>query len=267
MRPAFICRSRPLLGTFVEISVRAMSAEIAHAAIDDAFGVIGRVQRTMSRFDPDSDVARLNRDGAALPVVVDAATFSVLSAARRLAELSAGAFDVTGGRWQRLRLLPGRRVTSAVPLDIDLGGIAKGYAVDCAVLAVRRHPIAAVVVNAGGDLRVWGDHALPIRLRHPADSRQLVDGGLLRNEALATSARYADRCGQGRVAGRIAAPPGYRLAVEPLSISVAAPTCLLADALTKVLMVAGPAQLDLVRRLGARASILTAKALYCDRSA
>ena len=66
-----VCRSRPLLGTFVEIAVTEAARLDLDAAIDDAYGAVARVHRLMSFHEPDSDVRRLNREASAGPVTVD----------------------------------------------------------------------------------------------------------------------------------------------------------------------------------------------------
>ncbi len=147
-------RARPLLGTVVEIA--AAGGPDLDAAVEAAFAAVERVHRLMSFHDPASDVSRLNRDAGIRPVPVDAWTHEVIATAIDLQRGSNGAFDITvAPALQRLGLLPaldgrpaaeGRAAGDAIALlpgglvrfrdpatRIDVGGIAKGFAVDRAV--------------------------------------------------------------------------------------------------------------------------------------
>ena len=119
---------------------------------------------------------------------------------------------------------------TAEPLALDLGGIAKGHAVDRAVAALRAGGARAGRVNAGGDLRVFGTPDwLPLRLR-------LHDTPTV-NAAPARDPRRRGRDLADAYRGRMAAlldPRRGRLRAYPGSVTVVAPTCALADALTKV---------------------------------
>lgn len=108
-------------------------------------------------------------------------------------------------------------------MAIDLGGIAKGYAVDQAVASLRASGVTSGLVNAGGDLRAFGPRSWPIELQHPvvtARTRPLVR---LRDAALASSVAAADA---GFVGTR---PRGARWTGS----TVLARDCATADALTK----------------------------------
>ncbi|MFT3812553.1 MAG: FAD:protein FMN transferase [Acidovorax sp.] len=202
-------RAQPWLGTLVEVGVPE------GACADAAFDALRRVQACMSRFDPRSDVGRF----AALPVGaslhVEEDTAQVLHAARQLQQASGGLFDITQGRAPEGWRCEGRRLTRLhAAAAFDLGGIAKGYAVDCAVRALQAEGCAAGWVNAGGDLRAFGAAQLPILLRDEA-------AGALRPFAQLEEGAFATS--QWRTA----------------YASVAAPLCLWADALTKVVAASG----------------------------
>src|SRR6187402_1287392 len=138
-------RCRPLLGTFVEVS--APSGEAGAKAITAAYAAVERVQRLMSAHTGDSDLARIAGAHPGERVPVDRWTYRVLAAAREIAGASAGAFDPVavasdgssdgksaGATWRDLELLDDRRsVRCRRALRVDLGGIAKGFAVDQAV--------------------------------------------------------------------------------------------------------------------------------------
>jgi thiamine biosynthesis lipoprotein len=212
----------------------------------------------MSFQSPDSELSRLNRDAAVRPQQVDPHTYAVFQAALRIAALSGGAFNpciaprleewgLLANRWRHIALLPGGRIRYAGPVRVDLGGIAKGYAVDLAVRSLRRAGIDNMVVNAGGDLRVAGPESHDVRLRHPSAPLGSAHTAALRNAALATSAGYFSR--RSSATGDVSAlvnPRDGRPYLGGRSISVRAGNCMTADALTKVVLFAPPATAEIV---------------------
>jgi thiamine biosynthesis lipoprotein len=251
----------------------------AQRAINSAFAAVQRVHRLMSFHDPRSDVSRLNRRAWRTPLRVHPWTCAVLHEALRVASASGGLFDVTVAprlvRWGQLPrpagapsphprawagdviLLPGQRVRFRRRLWIDLGGIAKGFAVDRAVDALRAAGVDAGVVNAGGDLRVFGAHDQAVHVRDPGAPGRMLPLALLRNRALATSAIYfSGRPHRGSHASAIAHPARAHPFAGTHSVSTVASRCVRADAWTKVLLLAGPAALGRARRAGVQARIL-----------
>jgi WD40 repeat protein len=117
-------------------------------------------------------MARINRAAARTLVAVDPWTWDVLRRAKELHEATDGLFDCTvtsdsRGSLDDLQLTAGNGVVLRRPLAITLDGIAKGYAVDRAIDALRVAGASAGLVNAGGDLRIFGDQMQPIHVRHP----------------------------------------------------------------------------------------------------
>ncbi len=251
-----------MLGTFVEIRAGTdASGETVdiHAAIDGAFAVIEHVHRRMGFHDPQSDVSRLNREACHAPVPIDPHTYAVMEAAQHFAQLSDGAFDITiapqlehwrllpptqgpvspMASWRDIELLGHRWARFNRPLHIDLGGIAKGYAVDQAVAALREAGVARALVNAGGDARALGTERYRIALRDPRQPWCLAQTLPLQNSALATSAAYFTRRAYGaKHVSALLDPHSRRPYTGAASISVQAPDCLTADALTKVVLFA-----------------------------
>ena len=254
---ARVRRARPLLGTLVEISVGGARRD-AGTAVDAAFAAVAEVHRLMSAHEEASDVSRLNRLAHERPIDVDEQTWDVLRIAERVAEASAGAFDVTAtaAGWKAVELLEGCRVRFHASLRVDLGGIAKGYAVDRAAGILREHGIEDFLVNAGGDLRV-GNVAQSIYVRRP-DAPWLVDPlAQVRAAAVATSGPRA----AGDAGGPVIIPAtGEALALDS-SISVLAADCVIADALTKVVALLGPTAAGVLARFGAEACVTTAGGL------
>jgi thiamine biosynthesis lipoprotein len=169
---------------------------------------------------------------------------AVLQAASDLGHASEGMLDVSVGSASNGWLLQGDRLRKLdARCNLDLGGIAKGYAVDCAVRALRAQGAASGWVNAGGDLRAFGDARLALRLRD--ETRGGVrDAGTLRDGAFATShfSAYSRSrlCHDG-------------VASTERHVSVAAAECLWADALTKIVAASGDPAHPLLARWHARA--------------
>ncbi len=166
--------------------------------------------------------------------------------------------------WQAIRLLSGRRVRFLAPITVDLGGIAKGYAVDRAIAALRRAGATSGLVNAGGDLRVFGAEAAPVHVRHPKQPGSFFTLGELHDGALATSALTFSGTTSpsgGRVIGALVDPRSGTACGHGVSITVLARTTWLADALTKVVAVDSctdptTATALLLKRYRARAVVL-----------
>lgn len=265
-------RARPLLGTFVEVEASGLADPSLGRAVDAAFGAIERVHRLMSFHDPESDLSRLNRRAASEPIAVDPWTVKVLRKARLLFDATDGLFDcavgyeamqrgllplqgldhVEGGAYSAVEFLPNNRIRFSAKIGLDLGGIAKGFAVDRAVATLRAHGVHEALVNAGGDMRVIGETARPVYIRCPGEDRHIVQAGLLRNAAIATSA--VDTTVRKGAVER----PALSAAPSDAAYSVVAPTCLLADALTKVLVQIGRADAGYFGRFGVQAFVTSA---------
>lgn len=262
-----------MLGTLVAVRVEGAAGWI-DAAVEGAFDAIADVQRRMSFHDPHSELSRLNRDAVYAPQHVSASTWRVLRAALALARASDGRFDPTiGGRlvawgqlpapdgahvdptadWRDVELGPRRRVRFRKPLWLDLGGIAKGHAVDRAIAVLRAAGMQGGVVNAGGDLRAFGDALEVVHVRDsrdPACTRPLLH---LRDGAVATSAAYfSERDGRSALVDT----RGGRSLGHGVSVTVCAPRATWADALTKVVLADADAARPLLRRLRAQAALL-----------
>ncbi len=222
-------RARPLLGTLVEVGVtRGAPAAAVEAAIEAAFAAVAQVQACMSRFEPGSDIGRFHALAAGESICITARTADVLHASALLHAESEGLFDIAQGSPRNGWHCTGLTLTKKKPgVHLDLGGIAKGYAVDCAVVALQAAGCTAGWVNAGGDLRAFGSIHLPVSLRDEQHGG-VRSFGSLSDGALATSQL-----------GR--------------QVSVMARQCLWADALTKVVALSGSAHHPLVALHGAQA--------------
>jgi len=276
-------RAQPLLGTVGEVAAEGDSDSLP-AAIEAAFAAIADVHRLMSFHDPDSDVSRVNGAEAGDTIHVDPRTFRVLEFAQEVSDASGGAFDITiapslidtgflpgrpgeliprGARYRDLELLPGHQVRWRRRGWIDLGGIGKGYAADCAIAQLRSHGASNAIVNAGGDLRCFGQPQ-PIYVRHPAIPASLIDLGRLTDAALATSAGYFSGLAMdGCRVDPLVDPKQGRCTRWDASVSVAASEAMAADALTKVVRLSPDTAPDILDRFGAQAIVIDREGVRC----
>jgi thiamine biosynthesis lipoprotein len=231
-------RARPLLGTLVEIGAVAADPARAAAAIGAAFDRIAAIHSRLSRFDDASEIGRFNAAPAGACIAVGAETRAVLAAALALRDASEGLFDVSLGSGASAWQCGDHGLCKlAADVRLDLGGIAKGFAVDAAVATLGALDVASGWVNAGGDLRVFGALTLPIDLR---DERA---GGVRRFATLGDGAFATSRLARSN--DHDVARPGHA--------SVAAPECMWADALTKIVIASGDATHPILARFEARA--------------
>jgi thiamine biosynthesis lipoprotein len=239
-------RARPLLGTFVEIAVAGETRE-ADRATDAGFEAIETMHRLASFQDPESELSKLNRAGGA-EMEVDPLLARVLRLAAAMTRASDGLFNATLGGALVLRgVLPDHGFGDVAPFGsaddievkgnrarlknnilVSLDGIAKGFAVDLAIKAMKREGVAAGWINAGGDLRVFGDMDIPVH-RRDEDGRT-IQIGRLRDGAIATSEISTEA--NPRFPGCIM-EAGYGTP-QPGVWSVVASTAWRADSLTKV---------------------------------
>jgi FAD:protein FMN transferase len=275
-----LARCRPLLGTYVEITLEGDLNDAQLIEISQlGFAAIEHIQELMSFHSNTSELTRINRHAHLEPQAISVLTFELLQHALQLSELSQGVFDVTIGStmvklralpdhgfcfhpsatWQAVQLQPGC-VFFSQPLQMDLGGIAKGFAVDKAVAAMAQAggPSLNIVVNAGGDMRMTHWQGQTVGIRHPQYPQQIVPVAL-KNTALATSASYfltAPSPTDSLSAHRGIYSPKTQTPIHTKhSYSVFANSGLLADALTKVVaLMENPA--PLLKALQAEALIL-----------
>lgn len=261
---------RPLLGTFVELGVsNNLPENLQEAAIHAAFENIDTIQRLLSFHDSASDLSRLNlADGQ----WVDCHSLSIkcLKLGQAITRCSHHYFNFTLGaalvakhalpdlHFSEIygsRLLPignshdlhieRNHARLRRPVLISLDGIAKGFAVDVGVKELKQRGITGGWINAGGDIRVFGDVVLPVAVRdHHSKIHHL---GGLQNAALATSTGTATLANPGIILNR----SGNSL--TEATWTVIASSAWRADALTKVAAsVPAKHRKECVRKLGGR---------------
>lgn len=235
------------MGCLAALECHAGDGATAERALEAAFGALSQVDRLMHPTRAGSDLARLNAARAGERVTVHSWTAATLRLCRKLHGLSAGAFEpALPGMGSILHLVPinAQAIQVNRATHLDLGGIAKGFAVDRAVQAMKAQGATAGLVNAGGDLRVFGARAWPIALR--------LGGGIgppltLCDAALAVSEPGASERPPEHQ-GYYSPSGGLQLAALP-GVAVQARSAAMADGMTKVLMlVPAPQRAALLRR-------------------
>lgn len=242
-------RMRPLMGCFVEIALPSVSTG-AQAAFNAAFACIELIQNLLSFHQLDSDLSRLN-SAQGRAVACHPLSIQCLRLAKAMTRVSGGYFNCTlGAVLTRNNALPvhdyqrlyGEQLLSygdwsdieldahsarlRKPVLITLDGIAKGFAVDCAVAELKHAGMAAGWINAGGDIRVFGDLVLPVSVRDHLGAEHFLGG--LQNAAVATSTSVASP----EFPGLLLDKTGNQLST--MTSTVIAHKAWRADALTKV---------------------------------
>ena len=244
--------------------------------VDEAFDEVDRIDRLMSHYKANSPLSRINREAAQHPVAVEPELFDFIVDAMRYHRDSGGAFDITVGplmkAWgffqgegrvpSETELAAARRhvggahvllnpVSKTIAFDepgveLDLGGIAKGYAVDRVVGLLRRRQIAAALISAGGST-IYGLGAPPgadgweVTLQDPIDPRKTAFTIELKDRALsvAGSSEKAFEAGGVRYS-HIMDPRTGRPVQGVLSVAVLASSGTAGDALDTAFFVLGP---------------------------
>jgi FAD:protein FMN transferase len=247
-----IQRLRPLFGTFVSIEAEAEPEATALSAVAEAFAAVEKVGALMHP-TTGGDLARLRAAREGEPVELEPWTYEILRTCRQLHADTRGVFDPCLPGW------PGRmpdievdddrpRIVKRADVALDLGGIAKGFAVDRAIETLRERGCRSGLVNAGGDIRVFGPASREILLRLPFGRVHRLRIG---EEAVAVSEPKSE-CSPAEHRGFYRGDTGET--VVGRWVAVIAPTATLADGLGKYAMLCAPevASAGLARH-GARA--------------
>jgi len=222
---------RDVMGTFARVIAVAADSKEALGCIEAAFAEIEKIDKLMSDYRNDSEISELNRDGFRRAVVVSKSTYEVLQRGIEFSELTSGAFDVTVGPlvdfWRsaaeanslptdaelsearskvgyELLYLDANETSVRFAVEgmrVDLGGIAKGYALDKAVEAMQKAGAVGGMVDIGGDVRCFGSppagqNSWRIGLQDPNKAKVGFDVGTpllvlhLTDVAIATSGGY-----------------------------------------------------------------------------
>ncbi|OYY57210.1 MAG: ApbE family lipoprotein [Polynucleobacter sp. 24-46-87] len=269
-------RCKPLLGTYVEIACDDGNEN--DLTVEAAFNAIETVQSLMGFHNLQSELSRINRKAHREFIAIHPWTAKVLAVAQEMHQRSGGLFNCGIGQhliekgllpqstWMKQQQFGGIEnihfiapciVQSSVPICLDLGGIAKGFAVDVAVQALQEAGIQSGCVNAGGDMRVFGASPQSIHIRNPSNPSQCISLGQLQDGAIATSALYFTE--QDYISKSFMINPLTSQSMDfSGSYSVIAPECIYADALTKVISLSGDVLHPCLEQFSAQAIWMTA---------
>ena len=256
-----------IMGTLVEITVIPANEK----AIREAFEALKKVDALMSTYKEDSEISILNREGKAQ---VSEETLEVIEDAIKFSELTDGAFDITCrpliNLWKKAKkeekvpteeeieeaislvgyqriILEGNQIRlEKKGMQIDLGGIAKGYAVDKAIEALKKNNIKRALVNAGGDLYALGTdrqgEKWQIGVQDPREEDKIIDIIKVKDRAVATSGDYRRYFTlEGKRFSHIVNPKtGLTVQDVPMSVTIIGSDATTTDALSTGVFVLGP---------------------------
>ena len=266
------------MGTSFEVYVYAPDHERASELFEAAFDEIERVEQSLSNYRSSSELSRINVIAADAQVVTDPEVFALLKRAFDYSRQSDGAFDVTVGKlmkawgffrgagrypsneelarareqtgWQRVRLDPRARSVFFLTrgIELDLGGIGKGYALDCVARVLREAGVTAALISSGSSSIYAigappGKAGWPVRVSDPLDRTRILSTILLKDQSLSTSGNY-EKFFQlsGRTYCHIMDPGTGRPVEGMLQTSVIAPEATDSDALSTAVFVMGAAR-------------------------
>ncbi|MDA1075785.1 MAG: FAD:protein FMN transferase [Proteobacteria bacterium] len=274
--------SEAIMGTSVQAEIWHTDALRAEALLAQVMTVMWGVDTAFSPFKPDSELSVLNRRAGVGWVAVSAELLDLLARSRQMSEMAHGAFDITYasvGRYYDYRdgVKPSdEKIRSAleainyryVELDmagsrgrfqhpdvyVDLGGIAKGYAVDVAIDLLKKAGVDQASVSAGGDSRILGDRRgqpWTVGVKHPRKPDAMVAILPLEETAVSTSGdyeRFFER--DGVRYHHILDPTTGDSARRSMSVTILGPQATFTDALSTSVFVLGPEKgLELVNQL------------------
>ena len=269
-----VSRSRTGMGTIVSITTFNPSKDHAEESIALAFEEIERLTKIMSRFDSDSPVALLNRDGFCNNVPPELSF--VIKKSLQYHQISNGFFDITvkpvldilaqSFKNKKKVIQSKEKIAELLELvnaelislhgngmsfkkdgmGITLDGIAKGFIVDKAIETLMKQGIKHALINAGGDIRTIGDKGnnrpWKIAIEDPLKKKNYPDIVAITNRSIATSGNYEVFFDKEKIFHHIVNP---KTGLSPLinaSVSVQAPTAIEADALSTTLFTLDPVQ-------------------------
>jgi thiamine biosynthesis lipoprotein len=291
-------REAAIMGTRIAVELWHDDPARAEAAIEAALGEVRRIDALMSHYKPESELSQINERAAREAVRVAPELAALIERAGTFSELSGGAFDITYAsvgylydyraqerptdaqiegsmkavNWRHVIVdRQASTVRFAQPgVRIDLGGIAKGHAVDRAIAIVTGHGVRHASITAGGDSRIVGDRfGRPwiIGIRHPDDPERVIARIPMTDASISTSGdyeRYFDEGGQRY--HHIIDPRTGHSAGGVRSVTIIGPDATTTDGLSTSVFVLGPERgMELVERLGSVDAVIVrsdGKVLY-----
>lgn len=281
------------MGNRFEISVVAKNESFAYDCIADAVDEIRRIEKLLTTFDESSQTNLINRNAGIVPVKVDREVFDLIQRSKKISQITQGSFDITYGSvdktlWnfdQTMESLPDPETAKKlvrlinyknIVLDekegtvflkekgmrIGFGGIGKGYAADMAKKLLLQKNIESGIVNAAGDLTVWGFQpngkpwtigiADPDAPQHPFSTLEIA------NTSIATSGNYEKFVMIGSKKYSHTIDPKTGLPVTGIkSVTIISPNAEIADAMATPVMIMGiKIGLDMINQINGLACII-----------
>jgi len=288
------------MGTQAKVEFELNDSKQADILVGKVVEEMNRIDRLMSPFKSDSELSKLNQQASKHPVVISTELFELLEKSEYYSQLTQGAFDISFSSVgylydfrkhqrpdsQQIKTLTpqinhqGIRLNKAEKsvkfnsdkIKIDLGGIAKGHAVDRCIEILQKHGVKNAFINSGGDSRVIGkknDRLWYIGIRHPRDEGRLIVNLPLEQVAISTSGDYERFFIEDGIRYHHIIDPKTGDSVRnSQSVTILANTSTMADALSTSIFVLGSEKgLELVNRLPDVSAIIineTGKMLYSD---
>jgi thiamine biosynthesis lipoprotein len=258
-----------IMGTRVAVELWHSDPIVAKRCGAQVISEMERIDARMSTYKPSSELSRINANAASRDVELSAELQHLISRSIYFSEISHGAFDITyasvgyrydyrkrqqpGAEWlaERLPAIDYRHVQldagkihfNNPAVRIDLGGIAKGYAVDRAIGLLRQCGISRAMVSAGGDSRIIGDREgrpWVIGIRHPRNPQDIALRLPLSDIAISTSGDYERYfIDNGERIHHIINPKTGRSASASWSATVIGPDAMTTDALSTTIFILG----------------------------
>lgn len=267
------CTTHPAMGTEYSLYLYAPSCEEAAAIAEPVFAEVDRVEALLSNYQPGSELSRINREAFDHEVTTDPETFRFLATCLGWSERSHGAFDISVGKlmkvwkffgasgalpsqeelaatradvgWEKIRLDFGQRTVRflAAGIELDPGGIGKGYAVDRAVKTLRAKCVPAALLSAGSSTiyalgAPQGEIGWKVRVPSPHPGGGTISTAILRDTSLST-ANLSEKnfVHEGQFYGAIMNPQTLQPVREVLQVTVISPLATDSDALSNALFV------------------------------
>ena len=282
-----------LMGNRFEISVISSDESVANAHIDAAVKEISRIEQLLTTYHPSSETSLINQNAGEKPVKVNREVFDLISRSKKISVITQGAFDITYGSvdkrlWnfdkdmksfpdpvtaaKMVRLINHEHVIlnekkctvflKEKGMRIGFGGIGKGYAAEMAKRVLRQRGVESGVVNAAGDLTVWGRQAngkpWTIGIADPNAARQPFSALDITDMAVATSGNYEKFVVIDGKKYSHTIDPKTGLPVQGIkSVTIISPNAEIADAMATPVMIMGvKVGLDLINQIKGLACII-----------
>ncbi|MGB3006429.1 MAG: FAD:protein FMN transferase [Chitinophagaceae bacterium] len=275
-----------LMGNRFEITIVSDSEKDALARIEDAITEIRRIEKLLTTFDDSSQTNLINQQAGIKPVKVDREVFDIIQRSKRISDITQGAFDITYGSvdkrlWnfdanmtslpdtqlakQSVHLINYKNVLlnekkctvflKEKGMRIGFGGIGKGYAAEMAKLILQQKGVQSGIVNASGDLTVWGHQPngqeWTIGIADPNAARQPFSYLSITNMAIATSGNYEKYVIINGKKYSHTIDPKTGLPVSGIkSVTIISPNAEIADAMATPVMIMGiKVGLDMINQI------------------